>query len=107
MYQRGLVATIGLTAAACFGAAIAAHAFDDAKYPPLTGQWTRAVVPGETGLPPFDPAKPPGRGQQAPLTPEYQAKFEATPRRARRQRTRRRGLDDLPRARHADDDAGL
>jgi hypothetical protein len=52
-------------------------AFDDAIYPDLNGQWTRAIVPGAVGLPPFDPGKPPGRGQQAPLTPEYQAKFEA------------------------------
>jgi len=29
------------------------------------------------GQPPHDPSKPPGRGQQAPLTAEYQAKFEA------------------------------
>jgi hypothetical protein len=56
----------------------AAQAFDDARYPPLTGQWLRAEVPGATWLPPFDPSKPPGRGQQAPLTAEYQAKFEAT-----------------------------
>src|SRR5580692_1298399 len=67
-----------LLAAAALGIGIApAAAFDDAKYPPLTGQWTRAIVPGAVGLPPFDPAKPPGRGQQAPLTAEYQAKFEA------------------------------
>src|SRR5262249_14787319 len=39
----------------------------------LKGQWTRA----STGEPTFDPSKPPGRGQQAPLTPEYQAIFEA------------------------------
>jgi hypothetical protein len=45
-------------------------------YPPLNGQWTRADVAGAVGLPPFDPTKPPGRGQQAPLTPEYQAKFD-------------------------------
>src|SRR5450432_4239270 len=54
------------------------QAFDDAKYPALTGQWTRALVPGAVGEPPFDPTKPPGRGQQAPLAPEYQAKFEAS-----------------------------
>jgi len=54
------------------------QAFDDAKFPALTGQWIRATVPGAVGPPPFDPAKPPGRGQQAPLTAEYQAKFEST-----------------------------
>ena len=56
----------------------ATQGFDDARYPALTGQWTRATVPGAIGQPPFDPSKPPGRGQQPPLTPEYQTKFEAT-----------------------------
>jgi hypothetical protein len=54
-----------------------AQAFDDAKYPDLKGQWNRARVPGAVGQPPWDPSKPVGRGQQAPLTPEYQAIFEA------------------------------
>jgi len=40
-------------------------------------QWTRAAVPGAVDEPRFDPSKPPGRGQQPPLTPEYQAVFEA------------------------------
>jgi hypothetical protein len=68
---------IVLTAVALCMPNTAGWAFDDAMYPALTGQWTRADVPGAVGLPPFDPAKPPGRGQQAPLTPQYQAKFEA------------------------------
>src|SRR5207237_3431186 len=50
----------------------AARAHDESKYPDLSGQWVR-VGPGW-----FDPAKPAGRGQQAPLTPEYQAVFEAS-----------------------------
>ena len=50
-----------------------AHAFDDSLYPDLKGQWTRATP--DTS---FDPGKPPGRGQQAPLTAEYQAIFEAS-----------------------------
>jgi hypothetical protein len=53
------------------------QAFDDALYPNLKGQWNRAPIPGVTGQPDFDPTKPSGRGQQAPLTPEYQAIFEA------------------------------
>jgi len=52
-------------------------AFDDAKYPDWKGQWTRVPVPGYRGQPPHDPSKPAGRGQEAPLTPEYQAIFEA------------------------------
>jgi hypothetical protein len=76
VYWRSIGRVVLLAAALCMPGA-AAYAFDDAKYPPLNGQWTRAKVAGEIGLPPFDPAKPPGRGQQPPLTPEYQAKFEA------------------------------
>ena len=77
MPYGGSVGRVLLAAAALGLWIVPAAAFDDAKYPPLTGQWTRAIVPGAVGLPPFDPAKPPGRGQQAPLTAEYQAKFEA------------------------------
>jgi hypothetical protein len=51
-----------------------ARAFDDSKYPDLSGQWLRT----DTGTPRYDPAKPAGRGQQAPLTPEYQAVLEAS-----------------------------
>jgi hypothetical protein len=58
-------------------AATGALAFDDAKYPDWKGIWARARVPGAVGQPPHDPAKPFGRGQEAPLNPEYQAKFEA------------------------------
>jgi hypothetical protein len=56
-----------------------AFAFDDAKYPNLKGQWVRARPPaGVTGQGPFDPDKSWGRGQQAPLTSEYQKVFEAS-----------------------------
>jgi hypothetical protein len=58
------LATIFLTAAA--------RAHDETKYPDWSGQWLRA------GGIQWDPAKPIGRGQQAPLTPEYQAIFEAS-----------------------------
>src|SRR5258705_12953309 len=54
-----------------------ARAFDDAKYPNLSGQW-RAVWLGDAGHPSFDPTKPWGLCQQAPLTPEYQAVLEAS-----------------------------
>jgi hypothetical protein len=58
--------------------ATAAQAFDDAKYPDLSGQWVAVRIPGVTGQPAFDPTKPWGRGQQAPLTPEYQKVLEAS-----------------------------
>jgi hypothetical protein len=48
-----------------------AQAFDETKYPDWNGQW-KLGIPAK-----WDPSKPPGRGQQAPLTPEYQAIFEA------------------------------
>jgi hypothetical protein len=54
---------------------LAASAFDDAKYPDLSGQWV-AVRLGVRGQPAFDPTKPWGLGQQAPLTPEYQKILE-------------------------------
>jgi hypothetical protein len=51
-----------------------ARAFDEGKYPSWKGQWLRA---GSGQGAPWDPTKPWGPGQQAPLTPEYQAIFEA------------------------------
>ena len=51
-----------------------ARAFDDAKYPDLSGTWER------TGgaAPRFDTSKPRGLAQQAPLTPEFQKLYEAS-----------------------------
>jgi hypothetical protein len=54
-----------------------AQAFDESKYPNLKGQWRRDDPGGVRGGLRFDSSKPPGKGQQAPLTPEYQAIFEA------------------------------
>jgi hypothetical protein len=66
-----------IIALACAAATAGAQILDLGKYPLLQGQWTRAPVPGAVGQPPHDPSKPPGRGQEAPLTAEYQAVFEA------------------------------
>jgi hypothetical protein len=55
----------------------AATAGDETKYPDLRGQWSRIRVPGVAGQPSFDPTKPWAKGQQAPLTPEYQVVLEA------------------------------
>jgi len=73
MPYRQAIAAAALTAALCL-ATSGAPAFDDAKYPDLRGQWIRVAPPGQ---PAFDPGKPRGWGQQAPLTPEYKAVFEA------------------------------
>ena len=75
MLFRGSIAAAALTAALL--TATAAQAFDDAKYPDLKGQWNRVPVPGAVGQPTYDPSKPWGRGQQAPLTAEYEAVFQA------------------------------
>jgi hypothetical protein len=57
-----------------------AVAFDETKYPDLKGQWRRAergdIAGGFGGLR-YDASKPPLLGQEAPLTPEYQAIYEA------------------------------
>ena len=54
-----------------------AQAADDAKYPDWKGQWIRIPVRLPT-QPSHDQTKPWGLGQQAPLTPEYQAVLEAS-----------------------------
>jgi hypothetical protein len=57
-----------------------AAAFDETRYPDLKGQWRRAergdIAGGFGGLR-YDASKPPLLGQEAPLTPEYQAIYEA------------------------------
>ncbi|HLQ90570.1 MAG TPA: hypothetical protein VK148_11090 [Xanthobacteraceae bacterium] len=44
----------------------------DLKYPSWKGQWTPVTAPASGHSAAFDPAKPEGRAQHAPLTPEYQ-----------------------------------
>jgi hypothetical protein len=71
MRQRSLIGSTAL--AACLLTAFAdARAFDESKYPDWSGQWRR------TGGIQWDPTKRIGRAQEAPLTPEYQAVFEAS-----------------------------
>jgi hypothetical protein len=60
-----------------------ALASDEAKYPDLRGQWSRFAPPAPPCpytrcQPSHDPTKPWGKGQEAPLTPEYQAVLEAS-----------------------------
>ena len=71
MLYRSSIGAIALAAA--LGASLAgAQAWDDAKYPDFKGQWR--VIGGPMR---YDGSKPWGPGQQAPLTAEYQAIFEA------------------------------
>ena len=72
LYRSAIVAV--LCAAVLCGSIPGASAFDDSKYPDLSGQWRRAA----TGPARYDPSKPKGRGQQAPLTEEYRALHEAS-----------------------------
>src|SRR5439155_22279170 len=54
---------------------VGARAFDETKYPNWRGQWVQLGGKQDS---PWDPTKPPGAGQRAPRTPEYQAIFEAS-----------------------------
>src|SRR5579871_6468177 len=79
MLARNLAAAVAAALAAALMPAIAvAQGTDSAKYPDWKGQWMRFAVPGLPGQPSHDQTKPWGRGQQAPLTPEYQAVLEAS-----------------------------
>jgi hypothetical protein len=73
MLHRGAIGALTLASALSLTLA-GAWAFDESKYPDWKGQWVRT----DTGTPRYDPTKPSGRGQQAPLTPEYQAVLEAS-----------------------------
>src|SRR5215831_14209845 len=54
-----------------------AKAHDASRYPNLKGQWTVIITAGLEGQAvKFDPTKPWGRGQQAPLTAEYRKVHE-------------------------------
>jgi hypothetical protein len=73
MVARGSIRAIALAAALC----VPMHglrAQEEAKLPDFSGQWKR---PPGVGIQ-WDQTKPIGRAQQAPLTAEYQAIFEAS-----------------------------
>jgi hypothetical protein len=72
-----LVGSIALAAAGCVALGVCAQAQDVSRYPDWSGQWKSAVDLLATFGAQWDPTKAPGRAQQAPLTPEYQARYEA------------------------------
>jgi hypothetical protein len=74
MLMRSLAGTI-LLGAALLAAPPGARAFDEAKYPDWSGQWQK--VP-DGGAPRYDPSKPAGAGQQAPLKEKYRRIHEAS-----------------------------
>jgi len=68
-----------LVVALAFGIPMSeARIFDESKYPDWRGQWARLPVAGLRGNPSWDPNKSDGLAQEAPLTPEYQAKLQAS-----------------------------
>jgi hypothetical protein len=71
MFFKSVMGSLAL-AAALAGPAAAQQPFEESKYPPMAGQWQRV---GALGV--FDNTKPVARGQEAPLTPEYQKRYEA------------------------------
>jgi hypothetical protein len=71
MLDRSLIGALVLVSALA-ATMVDARAFDDTKYPDLRGQWRPVGGPMR-----FDTNKAWGPGQQAPLTAEYQAIFEA------------------------------
>jgi hypothetical protein len=70
MTRRNFILSTVLAAAVA--TPLAAAGAEEPRYPDWKGQWVR-VGGGGT----YDPSKPPGRGQQPPLTAEYQAVWEA------------------------------
>ncbi len=66
-----LLAAAAMTGATAYGAAAE-------TYPSWPGQWLRYFEPGVGGQGAFDQTRLWGRGQQAPLTAEYQKVFEAS-----------------------------
>ena len=71
-----VAAAVALTAALMVAIG-GAQAADDMKYPDWRGQWIRIPVRLPT-QPSHDQTKPWGKGQEAPLIPEYQAILEAS-----------------------------
>src|ERR1700680_2155389 len=74
MPHRSSIGALAL--AAMLAGSGAPPALGEGKYPDWESQW-RNPTAGRGGNP-WDPSKPMGLGQQAPLTPEYQALFDAS-----------------------------
>src|SRR5579871_7053704 len=74
MIHRTWIGAAAVAAVLCLSiaGATAEEVNGDARYPNWEGLWKRGSPVGV-----WDPTKPPGLGQQPPLTPEYQKVFEA------------------------------
>jgi hypothetical protein len=71
MLYRNLIGSIAMAALVSVASGVGAQAQDLSKYPDWSGQWKRT-----SGIQ-WDPTKPLGPAQKPPLTPEYQARYEA------------------------------
>src|SRR5437660_5768834 len=74
MFYRSSIGFVALIVA-LLTAGAGAQAHDESKYPDWSGQWIK--VP-DGGPPRYDPSKPDGRGQQAPLKEKYRLMHEAS-----------------------------
>ena len=76
MLDRDTIVAVALMALSftMSGALSGALAHDESKYPDWSGQWLRMP---DGGPPRYDTTKP-IRKQEAPLTPEYQALYQAS-----------------------------
>jgi hypothetical protein len=74
MLYRSLIGAIVLAAGLAIPLGVA-QAQDTSKYPDWSGQWRK---PNGIGNGQWDITKPNGRGQDAPLKPEYKAMHEAS-----------------------------
>jgi hypothetical protein len=70
-YRTSICAAV--LAAFCALTLPGAQAQDQSKFPDWSGQWKKPPGVGNQ----WDLSRPPGRGQRPPLTPEYQALYEA------------------------------
>jgi hypothetical protein len=68
----------GLAAMALVAAVTGVRAFDETKYPNWRGQWSAPLAYQFGANPSWDQTKAQGLAQEAPLTPEYQALYEAS-----------------------------
>jgi hypothetical protein len=73
MHCRSLLGSI-TAAAILLATSTVSRAFDESKYPDWRGLWQQ--LPGGSSA--WDPSKPPGAGQEVPLTAEYRGIYEAS-----------------------------
>jgi hypothetical protein len=75
MSYRSSTGAFALAATLTLSISGVVQAFDETKFPNWKGQWVQLGGAQDSS---WDPTRPPGAGQQAPLTPAYQAIFAAS-----------------------------